>query len=300
MESINTGINIQHLAGIVPIAGQPLEFNMPWHDAMIPVAANYFAIEKSIYECALAGCETIWLVAHYGTQPLIRKRIGDFVVDPKSYDFFKKGGPKRLIPVYYVPISPKDRKKRDSLAWSVLYGAYMAHRVSKFLSKWTIPQRFYCSFPYGIPDPYFIMDYRLNLSKNNKTIFTYKNKSVKDNLHISFTFDPKDYFACRDIVKQRDLGVWREHKINAALYDLQTVYKGLDTSDARMVELPWFYDISTWDGYREFLASEHSKVFKRPTQFFTKYKKRIFLNEQDDRELLQQDTVPSEEQNQTS
>lgn len=295
MELIYKGVRVQHLAGVVPIAGQPLDFNMPWHDSLIPVAANYLAIEKSIYECALAGCETIWLVGHYGTNPLIRKRIGDFVVDPKSYDFLKKGGPKKLIPVYYVPISPKDKKKRDSLSWSVLYGAYMAHRISKFLSRWVIPERFYCSFPYGIPDPYFILNQYANLSKKDKIVFTYNGKSVKDNLHVSFTFDAKDYFSCRDIVKQRDIKHWEEHKLDASLYDLKTVFRGLDTDNASMIELPWFYDISTWDGYRQFLSSDHSKIFKRPTQFFTKYKKRIFINEQDSREILQQDSLPPEE-----
>lgn len=298
MELIDKGLRIQHMAGIVPIAGQPLEFNMPWHDAMMPLAADYFALEKSIYECAIAGCETIWVVAHYGTHPIIRKRIGDFVVDPGSYDYLKKRGARRLVPVYYVPVAPKDKKKRDSLSWSVLYGAYMAHNVSKFLSKWIVPEKFYCSFPYGVPDPYTIKHNRTILGSGKKTIFTYKGQTVKDNLHLSFTFDPQDYFACRDIVKQRDLGLWKEHKINAALYDLKTVFRGLDHTDANVVELPWFYDISTWEGYRTFLGSEHAKIFKRPKKFFTKYKKGLFSNEQDSGEEIQSDEQPPEEPDQ--
>ena len=29
-----------HLAGIVPVAGQPLDFNMPWHDCLMPIAQS--------------------------------------------------------------------------------------------------------------------------------------------------------------------------------------------------------------------------------------------------------------------
>jgi hypothetical protein len=288
MESISKTKFIHHLAGIVPVGGQALNFNMPWHDSLMPLAPNYLAIEKSIYECALAGCETIWIVGHYGTQPLIKKRIGDFVFDPNSYDYFGKKGPDRTLPIYYVPINPKDKERRDSLAWSVLYGAHSAYSISKFLTKWIIPEKFFCSFPYGIANPFSLRDNRKLISTNKKTVFTYKGKTVKDNIHLNFTFDAQDYFSCRDIARQRDLGIWLEHKIDASMYNLSTIFKGLDHTDANVIELPWFYDISTWEGYKEFISSEHSKIFKRPNKFFTKFKKRKFVYEQDIGEDLQQ------------
>ena len=36
-----------HLAGIIPTVGQPLDFNFPWHDCMVPIAADFLAIERS-------------------------------------------------------------------------------------------------------------------------------------------------------------------------------------------------------------------------------------------------------------
>ena len=33
--------------------------------------------------------------------------------------------------IYYVPIHPKDRDKRDCLAWSVIYGSLRAFHISK-------------------------------------------------------------------------------------------------------------------------------------------------------------------------
>ena len=51
-----------HLAGIVPIAGQKLDFDFPWHDCLQPINKNYLAAERAVLECAYAGCETIWMI----------------------------------------------------------------------------------------------------------------------------------------------------------------------------------------------------------------------------------------------
>ena len=39
-----------HLAGIVPVAGQSLDFDMPWHDSMMPIARDYLAEERPVLE----------------------------------------------------------------------------------------------------------------------------------------------------------------------------------------------------------------------------------------------------------
>ena len=68
-----------HLAGIVPVAGQKLDFDFPWHDCLQPIAQNYLAVERAVVECAYAGCETIWITIGDGQEPLIRDLLGDFV-----------------------------------------------------------------------------------------------------------------------------------------------------------------------------------------------------------------------------
>ena len=40
-----------NLAGIVPVAGQPLDFNFPWHDSLMPIGHNYLAVEKAVFDC---------------------------------------------------------------------------------------------------------------------------------------------------------------------------------------------------------------------------------------------------------
>lgn len=277
----NKPAKVIHMAGIVPVAGQPLDFKMPWNDSLMPIGPDYLAVERAVYECALAGCETIWVVCHVGTEPLLRKRLGDYITDPISID--NRMNPsltRRDISILYVPIHPRDKQRRDCLSWSVLYGADNAFKVSAFLSKWIIPEKFYCAFPYGILSEQDIRKKRVIIAKNKKTMICYNGKTVKDGLHISFTFDQDDYKRCRDIVLQREINTWNhETKKNAREYSLQEVFSGLDFTDADVVELSWFYDISSWKNYCLYTASEHSQVVTKYKACFVKDKRKIFATE---------------------
>ena len=94
-----------HLAGIVPVAGQPLDFNFPWHDCLQPIAPNYLAIEHAVVECAMAGCRTIWIVCNDDVTPLVRHRIGDYIQDPiwlgRKFDRFPSAS-RKPISIFYV------------------------------------------------------------------------------------------------------------------------------------------------------------------------------------------------------
>ena len=47
-----------HLAGIVPISGQDLDFNMPWHDCLMPINQDFTLLDLAVYECACAGVKS--------------------------------------------------------------------------------------------------------------------------------------------------------------------------------------------------------------------------------------------------
>lgn len=311
--------SFDHLAGIVPIGGLPLDFNMPWHDSMIPVGQNYLAVERAVLECAMAGCETIWIVGHKGTTPIIRKRLADFIRDPVSLQVYGNERRTREIPIFYVPIRPRDYDRRDCLGWSVLYGADCAFRVSCFISRWVAPKLFYCSFPYGVTSENFISDQRKRMRITEKTtIFSYEGKTVKDGLHIPFTFNFEDYKKCRDIVKKKNLEDWHERKQKSArLFTLQEVFEPLDTVNNNVIELPWFYDISSWKKYCDYAGTDHAKNLSRNDNVFTKQKRRIFpkdrvveelykydelekLYEQENGEILQQSTEQDQTKNESS
>jgi hypothetical protein len=104
---------------------------------------------------------------------------------------------------------------------------------------------------------------------------------------MSFTFDEKDYFACKNILHQKDIVDWERTKRGASFYDLKTGLSGIDNEGEREIELPWFYDISTWDGYVKYLNSEHANKLKGLSKNFVKFtKKRYNENEQDGGENL--------------
>jgi hypothetical protein len=294
MELLDKGENVCHLAGIVPVASTPLDFNMPWHDCLMPIAPDYLAVERAIYECALAGCETIWVVSHLGIQPLLKKRIGEFITDPVSINTPYWQERKKTISIFYVPIHPKDRDKRDCLSWSVLYGADTAFRIAAFLSKWVLPEKFYCAFPYGIIPDESIKAARGLISKRKQVMFSHHNKKVSDNLHMSFTFGAEQYKKCRDIIRQQKLTEWDENsgplynRSFSKYYSIGQVFSNLDVENYNVIELPWFYDISSWENYRIFLSSEESKILKRKENIFSKEKRRKFPR---DKELFKNEDL---------
>lgn len=282
------GKNYFHLAGLVPVAGQPLNFNLPWHDSCIPIAQNYLAIERAVVECAYAGCETIWIVCHDDMQPLIRYRLGDYINDPVWVARTKDTRPsesKKQIPIFYVPIHPKDRDKRDCLAWSILYGAMSAYNVGKQISIWTVPDKYYIAFPYGVYSVEFLRQHRNTISSDSRFLLTFEGQSVKQNEYLGFTFNNDDFVLFRKLLRERATGQYisnpdggipkqklpLEERYSARFFNLAQVFEPLETENSYLTEIPWYYKIDNWENYCEFLASENSKDIKRPPKSILSY-----------------------------
>ena len=101
----------RNLVGIIPIAGhETFDFDQPWPDCMMPIGPGYSIVESAVAECAWAGCKSIWIVVNHDFSAYIRKRLGDWCLDPvwahRSHDY-NIGVSKRKIPIYYVGVNPK-------------------------------------------------------------------------------------------------------------------------------------------------------------------------------------------------
>ena len=132
-----------HVAGIVPLANLETDYALDVPVCMLPLNAGFTAIQKSVFECAIAGCDTIWIVANDDLAPIVRKTVGEWVYDPVYYNrtmtkFYKEV--RKEIPIYYVPIDVRDRDRRDSYGWSVLHGVNSALWVGNKISKWLVPE----------------------------------------------------------------------------------------------------------------------------------------------------------------
>ena len=290
-------INSFHLAGIIPVAGQPLDFNFPWHDCMTPIAPNYLAIERAVLECATAGCETIWLVCPSDMQPLLKNRLGEAVQDPvwisRKHDFYPSESRKQ-IPIYYVETHPRDQDRRDSIVWSILYGAKIAKKISHSLSQWVVPNKYYVAFPHAVYPSQHLRKYRKEISNHgNFFLLTDEGNSILDGYYIGFAFEAKElgrlikYFWDKQTgkydpsqpVSERKDGKFftkllpEELRYSGRFFNVKDIFSHLDPERPTLkVEMEWYYDISSWDNLCIYLASEERKKMLRPKLPFFKYK----------------------------
>ena len=278
--------NSFHLAGIVPVAGEKLDFNFPWHDAFMPVTNNLLAVENAVLACSYAGCESIWIVAHREMQPILRHRLGDWLYDFGSLiqaQFAQKQPSQHLKPIslYYVPIHPKDRDRRDCLAWSVIYGSLRAFHLSKTISSWVVPDKYFVAFPYGVFPKKTIYDQRSLISSKKNYYMEYEGKTVRDGEYLPFTFD-KEYFLKFRRVIRTGTGVYTnasfntetrrmtqeripaEQQYSARHFTLDKVFGCATLEGNNVGQTPWYCRIDSWKGYMEYMANEKAYKSIRP------------------------------------
>ena len=271
-----------HLAGIIPVAGMSANINLGLPNCMAMVAENYTAIEHAVVQCAFAGCETIWVVCNDDTAPIIKHTLGDFVEDPVYRNRGHARYPseeRQQIPIYFVPIHPKDRDKRDCYGWSVLHGALTAYHISSQMSKWIIPDRFFVAFPTGIFTAEVLRASRKQISSGYPFYLTHKRKTIRDGIPLPFTFDGEDFKRFRREVREKGTGGWYapkegekypserlpiEKRYSARHFSLDIVFGSAIMDKANKVEAPWFHSIEDWNQYRKFLASDEAQHIERP------------------------------------
>jgi len=275
-----------HLAGIIPVANLKTDFNLDIPACMMPVDAGFTAIQKSVFECAIAGCSTIWIVANNDLAPIVRKRVGEWVHDPVYYyRKYVRNYPeaRREIPIYYVPVHPKDMDRRDSYGWSALYGMYSAWWIGNSLSAWLTPEKYYVSFPMSAYNIYSLRRVRKMIKDKDKNFFlTHEGKTVKDNIPLGFTMFAEDYLNCRRDVNKKTTKTFinpppgelpseklpLEERWSARHFEFNEVFEKLDVDAGNKVNLDWYYDIGSWDGYRRFLGSDN--FVKKPSDSLIK------------------------------
>ena len=262
---------------------------MSYPDCMLPVAKDYTMIEAAVVECAFAGCDTIWIVCNDDISPVVRYRVGDYIQDPVY--FYNNYGSRpstrtRRIPIFWVPVHPKDRDKRDCLSWSVIYGALSALKVSSQLSKWMIPDKYYVSFPYGIFDPRPIQKFRTKIRTQKNFYVSSKDKTVQDNYYCSFTFGKKEFIKYRRNIRKgtgeytsevNEKGMPNkrlpiEERWSARFFELNQVFTTLDLEESTIYNAPDFSNIGDWDSYRRFLSTDLANNIKRPTRSLFSYR----------------------------
>ena len=277
----------RNVAGIIPLTGWSDSFDFPWPDYLQPLREGFLAVERSVYECAYAGCDSVWIVCDDDVAPLIKTRVGDYVMSPRYFqekNFVKdKSYHEKWIPVFYVPMSQKDKDKRDSLGWSALHGALMAFQISDKMSQWVLPTKYFVSFPYGIYDPNIVTAHRDNIRGPDSFFLSHQGKTVRDNMYLSFTFSPEDWPKFKHHIKNQCTGGSRlipaAERWSSRNFTLDKVFNVDVISIDKKVEVPEYHDLSSWDNLQDYYRSDIK--IPRPTRQFMKpyYHRRMIEDE---------------------
>ena len=152
------------------------------------------------------------------------------------------------------------------------------------MSRWTVPDKYYASFPYGIYRNESLRDHRKDISSKKSFILTHEGKNIQDGIPIGFTFDAEDFKRLRRELRNNATGLRPknstygadplpiEKRWSARHFSLDKVFESvIIDKDTKSVELPWFYNIDSWEGYCNFLASEERHAVTRPFNKILKY-----------------------------
>ena len=260
---------MKHLAGIIPVSGVKSDFNMPWHESLMPIAPGYLAVERAVVECAYAGCDTIWIVCGDDVEPLIRYQVGEVVQDPVyNYRHFERNKQevKRPIRIYYVPIKIRDINKRDNLAWSAIHGAQVSNKILGRLSHRLAPEKFWISWPYGFSYPSNVRNLRQDIAQKN-IMLAYQDDTVMDNAYLGFSLNIEQIKQLITESKTRSTGLWKDpenrgerHSLDERYsyknFDLKKVFETLDRCSYNVVEVGEYYNLDNWKSYCSFLNTK--------------------------------------------
>jgi hypothetical protein len=271
--------NTTHVAGIVPIISKRREFKFPWHDCLIPVAPNFHAIELAVLECAYAGCDTIWVVINDDVVPLVRHRLGDYIQDPVWLQRKTRypSGQRRRIPIFYAPIPEDHRNKENTISWSILWGSKTAYAVGNSISKWVSPKKFYVAFPHGVYPPNQLRPHRANIKNADNFSLFYNNENWRNGHLLGFTFgDEQMKFLLEEFQRSESniiLGnkLANQKKHYEEKFKLDKFFQSGIMGIEERGDLPWYYQINDWDGYCEYLGSEHRREIEHPGELVMSY-----------------------------
>jgi hypothetical protein len=253
--------------GIVITSGFDKEQDMPWHPALSQIDTNITAIEKSIFECALAGCSSIWVCCDETLQPLVKNRVGDYTRDPvqvSKASFTNYPSENHVdIPIYFYLVNPKDRKKRSGACWDVFSTALTIFFISKKVSRWTIPHKYYVSFCNGLYDNSALQKYRDLLRKDTDVCFACEGNTFMDGLRTGFTISGD---AIRDIIVNLKQNRKYHNSSELAFADLEGL---IDIKKYKNIEIDQYFTCNNWNSRVEYIKNR---------QFNYKFDRDYFFN----------------------
>ena len=172
-----------------------------------------------------------------------------------------------------------------------MYGAHVAYSISKKISTYVVPSRYYVAFPYGVYPPEILRPHRKQISSRRPFVLSFLDLTIKDGEYLGFTFDAEDFKQCR--AKLRKDGTGRfvpgigltekllpvEERWSARHFSIEQVFSSLVLDGGLNVEVDWYFKVDNWDDYCEYMGSEMRKGIKRPSKKMFGYKEWNLIGE---------------------
>lgn len=185
------------------------------------------------------------------------------------------------IPIWYASLPVRDLGRRDCYGRTILAAAEYSIDVSKRLSDKLIPEKFYVSFPQSVYSPWMLQKHRKKIKSFNQNFYI-KSKSgtIIDGQELGFTFFLGDFNRFLKDFKSRDKGAWEGSSFDklvrkpidqrnlASKLTLDEVFRSATLEGAIVHESEKIHNISTWDGYTEYIKASHYYRMPKKVKYF--------------------------------
>jgi len=243
MSTMTEASSSKHIAGIIPVSRVQSDIDLILPPSALPIANGFYNIQRSIVECAYAGCNTIWVVCDDSQALLLKKICGEFVMNMHDYERSHHSKypqeNRRVVPIMYAPLSFKHQDK-SGLGVSVIDGIHASFHVSSNISKWVAPHRYYISSPYGVYNP----EVKRSLIKEEGSFFLeHDGLTALDGENLGFCLGVDEVKHCSYLFKKNSVN--SDFTLDLIL-DNDIVRKNIRTCGVDK-----YHNIQQWSGYKD-------------------------------------------------
>lgn len=295
--------DLLHTAAIIPLYTSKRIYKTPLEDCEIKINYTMTAVEKAIVDASYMGVKTIWLICRPEMQRSLRKRIGDFIIDP-FYSEKSLIDSYRRIPIFFLPIPDRYRDRRDSVPFQVLWGSSYVFRLMNGISSWLMPHKYIFVSPFAMINHEEYKDYRTIIRNSENFNFINNGKSIDDDELLPFSFTYKEWLVARQRMKEYLTDVKGSLTNKDSIRSVLNLTMGHifgNLPDRKYYEIKEYYRIDSWMHYCEYIKGSNL-VYKKPYIYedYPKWRKFNYENFSHEKHLrleIKDEPVNSEEEN---
>tara|TARA_Y100000034_G_scaffold122577_1_gene168203 strand:+ start:1442 stop:2080 length:639 start_codon:yes stop_codon:yes gene_type:complete len=199
--------------------------------------------------------------------PLFKEFIGDYIYDPLLYRDAKRNNRwenLKTIPIFYTTMLPVDFVRKPAMLWSIITAATSSNKLCRNWSEFDVADVFYVAFPMGVIPRLVPMFYRKEVRFMKNFCFEHEEKTFKDGLLLPFTFNQEQLKETIKYVKTHNMAEAKKLTISQG-------FDSIDLEESHVQELDWYHDISTWEGYINFIKNERRVGSNYRPKYYNKH-----------------------------